>query len=42
MATAFAFFHEFRHVMLDFDRTRPHDRREEELQCDVWVREFRP
>lgn len=40
LATAFAFFHEFRHVMLDRDRVRPSDRREEELQCDVWAREF--
>lgn len=40
LAVAFAFFHEFRHVMLDFDDARPSDRREEELQCDVWAREF--
>lgn len=40
IATAFAFFHEFRHVMLDRDGERPIDRREEELQCDVWAREF--
>lgn len=40
IALAFAFFHEFRHVMLDFDRARPSERREEELQCDVWAREF--
>jgi hypothetical protein len=40
LATAFAFFHEFRHVMLDRDRARPNERREEELQCDVWAREF--
>jgi hypothetical protein len=40
MATAFAFFHEFRHVMLDFDGERPKDRKEEELQADVWAREF--
>lgn len=40
IALAFAFFHEFRHVMLDFDTARPGERREEELQCDVWAREF--
>lgn len=40
IALAFAFFHEFRHVMLDFDKARPSERREEELQCDVWAREF--
>ena len=40
LATAFAFFHEFRHVMLDSDRVRPIERQEEELQCDVWAREF--
>lgn len=40
LAVAFAFFHEFRHVMLDFDDARPSDRREEELHCDVWAREF--
>jgi len=40
IALAFAFFHEFKHVMLDFDKERPSDRREEELQCDVWAREF--
>ena len=40
IATAFAFFHEFRHVMLDRDNLRSSDRREEELQCDVWAREF--
>lgn len=40
LATAFTFFHEFRHVMLDFDGKRPKDRKEEELQADVWAREF--
>lgn len=40
IAIAFAFFHEFRHVMLDFDKARPSERPEEELQCDVWAREF--
>lgn len=40
LAAAFTFFHEFRHVMLDFDGERPSDRREEELACDVWAREF--
>lgn len=40
MVLAFAFFHEFRHVMLDRDNERPSDLREEELACDVWAREF--
>lgn len=39
-ATAFAFFHEFRHVMFDRDGTRHADLREEEMACDVWAREF--
>ncbi len=39
-AVAFTLFHEFRHVMLDKDGKRPSDRREEELECDVWAREF--
>ena len=39
-ALALALFHEFRHVMLDHDDCRPHDPREEELQCDVWARGF--
>ncbi|MHB8088247.1 MAG: phage exclusion protein Lit family protein [Anaerolineaceae bacterium] len=37
---AFAFLHEFRHVMLDFDCERPSELREEELHCDVWARNF--
>lgn len=40
LATAFAFFHEFHHVMLDRDDARHNDRREEELACDVWARVF--
>ena len=40
LAVAFALFHEFRHVMLDYDQQRPQDLREEELACDVWAREF--
>jgi len=40
IAVALALFHEFRHVMLDRDRQRPQDPREEELACDVWAREF--
>lgn len=40
IATAFTFLHEFRHVMLDFDSQRPNVRQEEELQADVWAREF--
>jgi Peptidase U49 len=39
-ALALALFHEFRHVMLDQDQARPADRREEELACDVWARDF--
>lgn len=40
LAVAFALFHEFRHVMLDYDAQRPKDLKEEELACDVWAREF--
>ena len=40
LATAFAFFHEFRHVMLARDNARHRDLREEEMACDVWAREF--
>lgn len=40
LAAAFAFFHEFHHVMLDRDQRRHDDLREEELDCDVWAREF--
>ncbi len=40
LAVAFTLFHEFRHVMLDRDNARHDDRREEELACDVWAREF--
>lgn len=40
IAVAFTFLHEFRHVMLDADGQRPADRREEELQADVWARDF--
>ena len=40
LALALALFHEFRHVMLDIDEKRPPDRREEEMACDVWAREF--
>ncbi len=40
IAVGFSMFHEFRHVMLDQDKERPKDRREEELVCDVWAREF--
>ena len=40
LSTAFAVFHEFRHVMFDVDGKRPTDRREEELACDVWARDF--
>ncbi len=40
MALAFAFFHEFHHVMLDRDGQRPADLREEEMLCDVMARGF--
>lgn len=40
IAVAFTFLHEFRHVMLDVDGQRPVDRKEEELQADVWARDF--
>lgn len=40
LAAAFVYFHEFRHVMLDFDDHQHKDRREEELDCDVWARQF--
>lgn len=40
LATAFSFFHEFRHVMLARDNARHRDLREEEMACDVWAREF--
>lgn len=40
LAVAFTLFHEFRHVILDRDKQRPQDLREEELACDVWAREF--
>lgn len=40
IAVAFKLFHEFRHVMLGQNEERPEDLREEELQCDIWAREF--
>lgn len=40
LALAFALFHEFRHVMFDLDGNRPTDRRQEELACDQWARNF--
>ncbi|MEX0916171.1 MAG: phage exclusion protein Lit family protein [Wenzhouxiangellaceae bacterium] len=40
LAVAFTLFHEFRHVMLDRDKRRPQDLREEELACDIWARDF--
>lgn len=40
IAIALAFFHEFEHVIFDHDGTRPTDRRDEELKCDVLAREF--
>lgn len=40
LAVAFVIFHEFRHVILDREGTCPIDRREEELACDVWAREY--
>lgn len=40
LTAAFAFFHEFHHVVLDRENRRHGDRREEEMACDVWAREF--
>lgn len=40
VALAFALFHEFHHVMLEVDGQRPENRKEEEMKCDVWAREF--
>jgi hypothetical protein len=40
LAAAFTLFHEFSHVILDRDGVRHSDRREEELACDVWAREY--
>lgn len=40
MATAFVLLHEFRHVMFHADGTRPEQRLEEEIACDVWARSF--
>lgn len=40
IAAGFTFLHEFRHVMLDVEKKRPIDRKEEELQADVWARDF--
>jgi Peptidase U49 len=40
ISAAFAFFHEFKHVMLEQDGERHADLREEELACDVWARQF--
>jgi len=39
-AVGFTLLHEFYHVVLDRDEIRPVDRREEELQCDIWARNF--
>lgn len=39
-AVASLLLHEFRHVMLDADNQRHRDRREEEMACDVWARQF--
>jgi hypothetical protein len=40
MAVAFTLLHELKHVMLDKDNARPSDRREEEMICDVFARDF--
>ena len=39
-AVAFTVFHEFHHVMLDRDKSRPSDPREEEMAYNVWARQF--
>lgn len=40
LATAYAFFHELRHVMFLQDRNMPLSRPDEEIACDAWAREF--
>lgn len=40
MSLAFAFLHEFEHVIFDRNGTRPSELRDEEIKCDVHAREF--
>ncbi|WP_186207459.1 phage exclusion protein Lit family protein [Burkholderia gladioli] len=40
LALAFAFLHEFRHVMYCADNSAPSTLPEEEIACDVWARDF--
>jgi hypothetical protein len=40
LAVAFTLFHEFQYVILDHDKKRPKDPREEEMTCDVMARDF--
>ncbi len=39
-ALAFAFLHEFRHVMYCVDDSAPSTLAEEEIACDIWARDF--
>jgi hypothetical protein len=39
-ALGFMLFHEFYHIVLLSDNRCPNDIREEEMQCDVWARDF--
>jgi hypothetical protein len=39
-ALAFAFLHEFRHVMYCVDDNAPSTLAEEEIACDIWARDF--
>ncbi len=39
-AATYVLFHEFRHVILGQEKERPSDLREEEVNCDVWARDF--
>jgi hypothetical protein len=40
LALAFAFLHEFRHVMYSVDNSAPSTLPEEEIACDIWARDF--
>ena len=39
-AVSFAMLHEIHHVVLDSEKKRPEERREEEMACDEWARSF--
>ena len=40
IATAYVFLHEIRHVIFQADGDRPPDPRDEELECDIFARNF--